>query len=103
MDMSLPTYDIKEYSPEESLRLAEWSPGGFRDESETLYKTAKGNYFILSRPGLIERIKGSQSEGGWLTGTVIRPLSPVEACAWCEETGNYEVIDEHLFFLRLPA
>jgi hypothetical protein len=103
MEMSPPPYDIKEYSPEESTKLAEWSPGGFRDESETLYKTAKGNFFILSHPNLIDRIKDMQSEGGWLTSSVIRPVSPEEAGAWCEETGNYEVVDEHLSFLRLPA
>jgi hypothetical protein len=100
MDLSPPVYDEKEYSPGESRMLAEWSPGGLRDESETLYVTAKGNFFILSRLGMIARIQRMQEKDGWLTGTVLRPVTPDEACAWCEETGNYEVINEHFLFLR---
>lgn len=100
MDMNPLPYDEKEYNPGESSKLAEWSPGGLRDESEILYKTAKGNFFILIRAGMIARIQNMQGEGGWLEGSRIRPVTPEEARAWCEETGSYEVMDEQFPSVR---
>jgi hypothetical protein len=37
-----------------------------------------------------------QGGGGWLlSGSNIRPVTPEEACAWCDETGNNEVVDDY--------
>jgi hypothetical protein len=88
-------FDEREYSPATSQRLAEWNPGGLRDESEALYKTGKGNFFIFAQFGMISRHRRLQGEGGWFGVSEIRPVTIEEALAWCEETGNYEVIDEH--------
>jgi hypothetical protein len=99
MYMSPPPFDEKEYSPGESQKLAEWSPGGFRDEYEALYRTGKGNFFILAQSGMLARNRLQPGQGDWYGGTDIRPVTREEALAWCEETGNHEVIDEHLFFV----
>ena len=98
-DMNGPPFDEREYSPGDSLLLAQWSPGGFRDESETLYRTPKGNFFILSRYGFLSRLRYAPGEGDWFGGQSIRPVSPREALAWCEETGSYEAMEEIVPYL----
>lgn len=100
MDMTYPPYDEKEYDPSTSERLAEWSPGGLRGETESLYKTAGGNFFILAQAGLLSRPHDFPESSVWFGGTGIRPVSPREAYEWCEETGNYEVMDGPLFYLK---
>jgi hypothetical protein len=97
-------YDEHEYSPRTSEMLAQWKPGEesamFVREVETLYKTAKGNYFILSEGGLFSRYHSSPDAQAWYGGSAIRPLTEQEALSWCEETGNFETIDKQLFFLK---
>ena len=75
--MSTPPFDEKEYSLESSRKLAEWSPGGFRDESEALYRTEKGNYFILFTEGMLSRHRNRRGEGEWYGGSFIRPITPL--------------------------
>jgi hypothetical protein len=95
MYMKESSFDEKEYSPQSSQKLAEWSPGGFRDEAETLYRTGKGNFFILAQFGMISRQRRPRGEGSWYGGTEIRPVTAEEALAWCQETGNYEIVDQY--------
>ena len=91
--------DEKEYDPEVSQQLAQWSlaehAGGFRHEVETLYMTEKGNYFIRYEGGIFSRTNKCSSPFGWYGGTNIQPVSPQEALAWCEETGNYETMEKY--------
>lgn len=103
-DPSFPEYDEHEYSPRTSKMLAQWTPGEghgmFRREVETLYKTAKGNYFILSEGGLFSQYYSSRDAETWYGGSVIRPLTRQEALCWCEETGNFEIIDDQFSSIR---
>jgi hypothetical protein len=101
MDMSDLPIDDKEYDPQDSEKLAEWSAGGFRDESEALYRTGEGSFFILAQGGFLSRFQSSRGEGIWFGCSSIRPVTQAEALAWCEETGNYEAIDRHFFFTRM--
>ncbi len=100
-------FDEKEYDPQDSEELARWNPaelsGGFWRETEILYKTQKGNYFVLLQGGIFSRCHADPASG-FLPGTSrIRPLSEEEAFAWCQETGNYEVIDRHFLLLKMPT
>lgn len=94
-------YDEHEYNPRTSEMLGQWKPGEepamFGREVETLYRTAKGNYFILSEGGLFSRYHSSPDAEAWYGGSTIRPLSEQEALRWCEETGNFETIDVQFF------
>lgn len=96
--MELP-FDINEYNPDASDKLGDWSPGhtpgGFLHEVETLYKTENGNYFILLEGGLFSRFHAFPGSEIWYGGSNITPVSHEEAFGWCEQTGNYEVIEEH--------
>lgn len=98
-------FDEKEYSPQDSEELARWNPaelsGGFWREVEVLYRTQKGNYFILFQGGLFSRFQADPGSG-FITGSGrIMPLTEQEAFSWCQETGNYEVIDRHFFLLKV--
>jgi len=99
-----PDYDEHEYNPRASEVLAQWRPGEdsglFRCEAETLYKTAKGNYFILRERGLISQGGSPPESPVWYGGSSIKPLTAREAVSWCEETGNYETIDKYLFLYK---
>lgn len=91
-------FDVNEYDPAVSEKLADWSPGespgGFLHEVETLYKTENGNYFILLEGGLYSRFHAFPGSEIWYGGSNIQPVSQEDAYAWCEQTGNYEVVDE---------
>jgi hypothetical protein len=95
----------KEYNIESSEKLAEWSTadysGFFRHEAETLYKTEKGNYFILYEGGLLSQYHQLEGLDSWYGGTHIRPVSRAEAVVWCEETGNFEAIQKYFFLYTL--
>lgn len=97
-------YDEHEYDPQMSVMLATWKPGEesamFRHEAETLYKTAKGGYFIVSEGGLFSRHHSFPGPQDWYGGSSIKPLTVQEAFSWCEETGNFETISRHFFFLK---
>lgn len=94
------TVDEKKYDPQSSQQLAQWNPaelrGGFRHETETLFKTVDGDFFILHEGGLFSRFHTLPEVVNWYGGIVIQPVSREEAVAWCEETGNYEVIERHI-------
>lgn len=97
--------DEDEYNLSGSERLAEWNPGevsgSFMRETEILYRTGKGNYFLYTRGGLYSRFQSSRNSEMWFGGSSIRPISEEEAFAWCQETGNYEIIDRHFFLLKI--
>jgi len=94
------TVDNKKYDPQSCELLAQWNPaelrGGFRHESEILYKTEDGEFFVLYEGGLLSRFHALSQVENWYGGVVVQPVSRNEALAWCEETGNYEAI-ERLF------
>jgi hypothetical protein len=95
--MSKLPFDVSEFDPAHSEAIADWSPGdGSRvsfKESEHLYKTEKGNYFVLTDGGLYSRFTEFPGAEVWFGGVDIQPLTEDEAVEWCESTGNYEVID----------
>lgn len=92
------TIDRKTYDTDTATRLAEWSTSlavnDFRHHIETLYRTAKGNYFLHAVGGPMSPYAehaGNESR----SGSAIRPLTPEEALAWCEKREMQDVIDQH--------
>jgi len=96
--------DENEYNPQSSEKLAEWNhaeySGGFSHETEALFKTQGGNFFILFEGGLFSRFHEFADSENWYGGTHVQPVSYQEAIVWCEETGNYETIQEHFSLCR---
>jgi hypothetical protein len=99
------SFDEKEYDPQSSEELARWNPaelsGGFWREIEILYKTQKGNYFILFQGGLFSRFHADLNSNALPGSPLIKPITEQEAFAWCQETGNYDAIDRHFFLLKI--
>lgn len=97
----------KEFDPAKSTSLAQWSAsefsGIFRTDTETLYVSGKGEYFILYEGGMHSRFHELPGVETWFGGSYIRPVTVSEAVAWCEETGNYEVLDRHFPYYRVVA
>jgi len=93
------TVDDKRYDPKSSERIAQWSPaelrGGFMHDSESLFRTEDGDFFILHEGGLFSTFHTLPQVENWYGGTVVQPVTRREARAWCEETGNYEVIEKY--------
>jgi hypothetical protein len=92
-------FDVNEFNPERSEKLGDWTPGdasrGSFQESEHLYKTERGYYFILLDGALYSRFSEFPGAEIWYGGLDIQPVSEEEAVQWCEETGNYEIIEEN--------
>ncbi|HNY64618.1 MAG TPA: hypothetical protein PKM41_04220 [Deltaproteobacteria bacterium] len=89
-------FDVAEFDPATSEKLACWPPeeAGALRETESLYKTRTGYFFILSVGGLFSRYVQFPGPEIWFGGIDIRPVTEEEALEWCESTGSYEVIDE---------
>ncbi|HPE45985.1 MAG TPA: hypothetical protein PK380_08980 [Deltaproteobacteria bacterium] len=95
----------KELDPKKSTRLAEWRAsehtGSFRGDSETLYVHVSGEYFLVYEGGMNAAFHDLPGVESWFGGSHTRPLQIEEALAWCEETGNYDAVRDHLPFFML--
>ncbi|HPI92966.1 MAG TPA: hypothetical protein PLT09_04215 [Deltaproteobacteria bacterium] len=94
----------KELDPKKSTMLAQWTcadhQGSFRNDTETLYMSGKGEYFIVYEGGLNAGFHELPGVESWFGGSYTRSLPVEDAFVWCEETGNYDAILEHVpFFL----
>ena len=95
----------KGHDPQKSRKLAEWSSldhsGSLINDTEILYMTEDGDYFIFYEGGLHSRFHELSGASTWFGGTYIRPVSVEDAFAWCQETGNYDAIQKHFPFFML--
>ncbi len=95
----------KELDPSKSLKLAQWSgadhTGSFRNDSETLYVSGKGEYYIIYEGGLNAGFHSLPGVESWFGGSYIRPVSVEDAYAWCEETLNHDAIRDHFPFFMI--
>jgi hypothetical protein len=68
--------------------------GDFKFCYETLYKTAKGAFFIHGEGGAMSKYSQpcGNATGG---GEVITPMSEKEVISWLEDTDNDDVLCEH--------
>lgn len=70
------------------------SSNDFRNVSESLYVTKKGNFFLYGEGGPMS--KYAVSNGNLTSGsTNIIPLNKEDAFKWCERYSNSEIIDQY--------
>lgn len=88
----------KVYNTETAEELHHWrshhNAGDFGAYDETLYRTKKGNYFLLCDGGPLSpysRPVGNNSRGG---DRVIEPITRTVAIKWLEEHDGEEVIED---------
>jgi hypothetical protein len=82
--------DGKRYNTQVAEEIGSYSrgyPGDFDRIDETLYKTAKGSYFLAGEGGPRSKYSRSPRQNEWTGGEGITPLSEVEAREWCERHG----------------
>ncbi len=94
----------KKLNPDKSRRLAEWTSadhsGSLRNDSETLYLNEQGEYYLVYEGGLTAGFHDLPGVESWFGGRYVRTISVEEAYAWCLETGNSDVVQDHFpFFL----
>lgn len=90
--------DGKAYNTETATEIADYSndlgSGDFRNISESLYITTKGNFFLAGEGGPMTKYSqpcGNMTGGG----EGIIPLSKDEALAWAEAHADGDVIEEY--------
>jgi hypothetical protein len=92
----------KELNPDKSTRLAQWNSadhsGSLRADSETLYINETGEYYIIYEGGLSSGFHELPDVQTWFGGSYIRTITIEDAYAWCEETGNSDIIEQHVPF-----
>jgi hypothetical protein len=92
----------KELGLDKSARLAEWCAadhaGSLRNDTETLFLNEKGEYIIVYEGGMGAGFHGLPGVETWFGGSYVRTLSLEDAYTWCEETGNFDAIRDHLPF-----
>jgi hypothetical protein len=97
----------KEYNPRKAQKIAEWDStdhtGSLRNDVETLYVTEDGDYFIIYDGGLYSRFHELPGITTWFGGSYTRTVTKEEAYVWCQETGNYDAINEHLPFSMMSV
>ena len=84
------------FSVERSLKIADWHSEYLNAESETLYRSEDGEYFLVYEGGLFSSFHQLPECKSWYGGTFIRKIKIEDAIAWCEETGNYEGLERYL-------
>lgn len=97
------TYRIingKRYDTSTAKKVAEaWNglgPSDFRNYSEELYRTPRGNWFLWGEGGPMTRYARPVGNNGYCGGSKLIPLTPEEAREWCEQNDEPDVIDKYL-------
>lgn len=78
------------YDTEKAELIAEWSndfmSSDFRHQSEELYRTQRGNWFLVGSGGPMSDFHKPAGSGGSVTGTTIMAkMSEDEVLTWFEE------------------
>ena len=81
----------KTYNPDTATIVARWDNGrileGFSYVQETLYKTRKGDLFLLGEGGAATIYSKTLSDGWTAYGWDIIPMTPEAAQEWAERRG----------------
>jgi hypothetical protein len=95
----------KELNPDKSTKLAQWNSAdhnhSMRNDSEALYINENGEYFIIYEGGLSSGFHELPGVETWFGGSYTRTITIEDAYAWCEETGNDDIIKEHVPFFMI--
>jgi hypothetical protein len=74
----------------------------FRYVAETLYRTAKGAFFLHGEGGALSSYQQSSGDG-WSGGSRIKPMTEPEAFEWCQDRNCQTAIDAHFGHLLVEA
>jgi hypothetical protein len=89
--------DGLKYDTDTAALIAEWDNGiygsDFKSCEESLYKTAKGAYFIAGEGGPMSKYAQPVGNNGMGSGSGLEPLDREEAFAWLCEKGFEEVAE----------
>jgi hypothetical protein len=92
----------KELNPDKARRLAEWTnadhSGSLRNDTETLFLSEQGDVLPRVRGGMNAGFHDLPGVESWFGGRYVRTISVEEAYAWCLETGNTDVVQDHFPF-----
>ena len=92
------TINGKRYDTDKATEIATFDSPHYRTDfhwfCETLYRTARGRFFLHGEGNGLSRYSTSCADG-WGPGTRVVPMTEDEALEWCEQTGNEEAIDEY--------
>ena len=87
------------YDTDKATEVASWSNGvpysDFHHVSETLYRTAKGAYFLHGVGGASSSYRETCGTNSWSGGARIAPMTEEEAFEWCQERHQQDAIDAH--------
>lgn len=70
-------------------------PSDFKNVSETLYRTKRGNWFLSGEGGPMTRYAQPVGNNGRSGGSAIIPLEPSEALAWLESKHRTDEIEQY--------
>lgn len=86
------------YDTEKAKQIADYEPpvnrGDFQWYSESLYVTAKGNWFLVGEGNAMSPYSCREGSGRG-PGSRLRPLSNDDAQAWLEERREVEALEEY--------
>lgn len=81
----------------EICSVANSRPGDFRYYYETLWVTAKGNFFLKGEGGPQSKYSRSTGLNSWSSGSGIIPLNAEEVLSWAERHNiSSHRIEDHL-------
>ena len=82
----------KRYNTDKANELATWDNGRYGNDfhhvTETLYKTKNGNYFLHGTGGAATEYSRQAGTNGRTGSEDIKALTPEDAIAWLEKTGQ---------------
>ena len=80
--------NYKKYDTETATEIGAWSQGiagTFEYVHESLFRKTNGEYFLHGEGGAASKYQEKIGTNLWYGGSVIIPLTPDGAKAWCEE------------------
>ena len=87
------------YDTSTAEQVADWENGyqysDFHYCCETLYRTAKGNWFLHGQGGARSEYAVRESSNTWGGSQRIIPMTAEEALSWCEDRGQVDAIEEY--------
>lgn len=90
--------DGKKYDTDTARKIASfdngYGGGDFNWTRETLYKTRRGNFFLVGEGG--PKSEWAERYGTtYSSGSGLRPISASAALVWLERNGEADIIEEH--------
>jgi hypothetical protein len=87
----------KRYNTETATKIAEYwnrlSPSDFHSVTETLYRTPKGQFFMVGVGGALTRYAQSCGNNSWCGGSQWQVFTDDEAFEWLQSYGETDALE----------